>query len=396
LVSACAIGAFASSWVWAQGSQGTSADSSRFYLDARYRVEQVDQDGPLRSATASTLRTRAGFESNPQRTFGVLLEVEDVHVIGDERYNSTTNGKTSFSTVPDPEDTELNQAYVSVQANGVRARAGRQRIVLDEQRFIGDSGFRQNQQTYDAATVQAMRPGGSRFFYGYLWRARRFLSDENSLGDLDLNTHLLNYSFGRLNGDRFTTYAYLLELDEQPVRSQSTQTYGASYDGSVDLSIYKLLYRLEYARQQDYADNDADTNVWYANAELGFRFTNQWVISGGIEILSGDGARAFQTPLATLHKFNGTADIFATGTPPNGLEDRYVKLYAPIAAARLTITWHDFRAEATDSDYGQELDAELAWRISPHWLLGAKYATYDADAFAVNTDKAWLFFEAAF
>ena len=135
---------------------------------------------------------------------------------------------------------------------------------------------------------------------------------------------------------------------------------------------------------------------WYANAEVGLRFVNQWVTTAGVEILSGDGNRAFQTPLATLHKFNGNADIFATATPPDGLEDLYVKLYAPIAAARITITWHDFRAQSGSADYGTELDAELAWRINEHWLLGAKYATYDRDTFATDTDKAWIYLEAAF
>ena len=251
-------GAFASAGALAQES---FMDGSRFYVEARYRVEGVDQDGPLRTATASTLRTRAGFESNPQYRFGVLLEGEDVHAIGAEQYNSTTNGQTDYSVVPDPEDTEVNQAYLSFQAYGMRTRVGRQRIVLDEQRFIGDAGFRQNQQTFDAATLQSTLPGGSRLYYGYLWRVRSFLSDENPRGDLDLKTHLLNYSFGRLNGDRFTTYAYLLEYDEPSVEASSTKTFGASYDGSIDFGERKLIYRAEYANQSEYAENETDTDV---------------------------------------------------------------------------------------------------------------------------------------
>src|SRR5262245_3162511 len=108
--------------------QDSFIDGSRFYVEARYRLEDVEQDNSLQPATASTLRTRAGFESNPQYRFGVLLEGEDVHVIGAEQYNSTTNGLTQYSVVPDPEDTEVNQAYVSFQGAGMRLRAGRQRI----------------------------------------------------------------------------------------------------------------------------------------------------------------------------------------------------------------------------------------------------------------------------
>jgi hypothetical protein len=41
-------------------------------------------------------------------------------------------------------------------------------VVLDDQRFFGDVGFRQNQQTVDALTLQASTPGGSRFIYAFL------------------------------------------------------------------------------------------------------------------------------------------------------------------------------------------------------------------------------------
>ncbi len=43
----------------------------------------------------------------------------------------------------------------------------------------------------------------------------------------------------------------------------------------------------------------------------------------GYELLgSDDGVAAFQTPLATLHKFNGFADQFLV-TPAGGLQDIY-------------------------------------------------------------------------
>ena len=46
--------------------------------------------------------------------------------------------------------------------------------------------------------------------------------------------------------------------------------------------------------------------------------------SVGFESLgSDDGVMGFRTPLATLHKFQGTADKFLV-TPPGGLEDAFV------------------------------------------------------------------------
>ncbi len=382
---------------WAQGDSGLSllADG-KWSLDARYRIETNDQDNTLESATASTLRTRVGFETDPEAVFGAMLQVEDVRALGGETYNSTTNGHTHFSAVPDPEATEINQAYIAMRRTGLRAQLGRQSFVLDDQRFFGDVGFRQNQQTVDALTLQATTPGGSRFIYAFLDQVNRFFGRDHTFGTLDLSTHALNYSLGRLNGDRLTAYGYLLEFDEAAFRASSTNTWGASYDGGIDVGPRKLLYSVEYARQSDYADNPRDVTAWYANAELGLRFVNQWVASAGTERLSGNGTYSFQTPLATLHKFNGFADVFAESTPVDGLDDRYVRLYMPVAGVRFTIAWHEFRSDNASRRYGNELDAEINWRVTPNWLVGAKYADYRADELAVDTRKAWLWVEAQF
>ena len=357
----------------------------------RYRFESVDEDRPLHSASASTLRTRVGFETNPLLALGATLEIEDVRSIGAEKFNSTTNGHGGYSVVLDPEATEINQAYLTARRGSSRARAGRQSLILDNARFIGNVDFRQNQQTYDALFLQHSTAGGSRFTYAYSWRVNRFLGEDHALGELDMRTHLVNYSLGRLNGDRLTAYAYLLEFEPTATLSPpaSTRTYGASYDGSIDVDTHKFMYRAEYARQTDHEDSPA-TDAWYANAELGWRLPNQWVGTVGVEVLSGDGDYGFQTPLATGHKFNGFADMFAAATPVDGIEDRYVRIYAPFSAVRLTVAWHDFRAERGNFDYGEELDAQISWRLNSHLLLGAKYADYQARDFAVDTRKGWL------
>src|SRR5687767_14474541 len=86
-----------------------------WWAQLRYRFETVDVDSPLKTANASTLRTRIGAETNTQLPISVLVEGEDVHSIGDDRYNSTTNGRTEYAVVADPEATQINQAYVTVR-----------------------------------------------------------------------------------------------------------------------------------------------------------------------------------------------------------------------------------------------------------------------------------------
>ena len=391
----CALGLLATGVAGAQDSDSNGALSGGDWRgQMRYRLENVDIDGPLRTATASTLRTRLGFETNTALPIGALVEVEDVHALGAEKFNSTTNGRNDYAVVADPDSTELNQAYLTARGRGMRANVGRQTLSFDGERFIGSVDFRQNQQTYDSVFAQGSLSNGSQLTYAYLWQVNRFLGDDHPLGNLDMRTHAVNFAFPRLNGDRFVAYTYLLEFDE--LTAASTKTFGASYDGGIDVGARKFLYRAEYAYQSDYADNPHSASVWYANAELGIRFVAQWVVTAGVEVLNGDGAAAFQTPLATLHKFNGFADIFAGATPPGGLQDRYLRLYAPILGTRLTVTAHDFRDDDGDRDYGREIDAELNWRIDSHWLIGLKYADYRDDTFAADTRKGWLWVQADF
>lgn len=112
--------------------------------------------------------------------------------------------------------------------------------------------------------------------------------------------------------------------------------------------------------------------------------------------MSGNGTYSFQTPLATAHTFNGPRRYLRGSDTAGGLDDYYVRASLPILGVRLTASWHDFRADEGDTDYGDELDAEINWRLDSHWLIGVKYADYQAKQLAVDTRKAWLWVEASF
>ena len=113
-------------------------------LEARYRYENVDQDNALNNANAQTLRTRIGLQSGKVYGFSGLVEADNVSRIGDASYNSTRNGQTDFSVVADPDGSEINQALLRYDHNKGNAVVGRQRINLDNQRFIGSVAWRQN------------------------------------------------------------------------------------------------------------------------------------------------------------------------------------------------------------------------------------------------------------
>ncbi len=78
-----------------------------------------------------------------------------------------------------------------------------------------------------------------------------------------------------------------------------------------------MAWMVTYAQQTERTNNPLNFSQDFYAAEFTGSF-RQYSLGVGYEYMEGDGTRAFSTPLATLHKFDGWADKFLT-TPPNGL-----------------------------------------------------------------------------
>ena len=373
-------------------------------LDARYRFENVDQNNDLRDANAQTLRTRAGFQSGQWYGLSGLLEVDNVSRLGDDAYNSTRNGQKEYAVVADPDGTEVNQALLRYDHKLGSAVLGRQRINLDNQRFIGSVAWRQNEQTFDGALTQLKPLDGLTLSYAYLDQVNTVFGPDNGRYDnltnpanSDGHSHLINAQYVFMPQLTATAYSYLLDLDNIAVAptaaegTLSSQTSGLRLNGVVA----GVSYALEYAQQKDYGDNPLELDSEYYLAELGYTLKGVQ-LKAGYEVLGGDngsGNRAFQTPLAAKHAFQGWADQFLT-TPADGIEDAYVGVTAPLLGGTLQAWYHDFSTEQGSDEYGNEIDLSYAHPIpGVKGLVGLlKYATYDSDdkARTVDTDKVWL------
>ena len=121
-------------------------------IDARLRYETVDQTGIANDADSVTLRMRSGGELT-KGPFSFLAEAEATLAISED-YNSGVNGKTLFPVVADPQNIELNRIQLQYKTKPLTVTIGRQRIYLDDQRFVGAVGWRQNEQTFDAVRVE--------------------------------------------------------------------------------------------------------------------------------------------------------------------------------------------------------------------------------------------------
>jgi hypothetical protein len=355
-------------------------------LNARLRYEHAEQTG-LRDSNALTLRTRLGFTTAPINGFKAMIEAEDVTAADGDSYNqgglNVPGAGAGRVAIADPEGTEINQAYLAYSSSQFTAIAGRQRLVLDNARFIGDVGWRQDQQTYDAVSLAVKPVNQLALTYGYLWQINRIFS--NKL-DWDSDSHVFNASYGALPIGTLTGYAYLLDFDN--AAPNSSATYGLSLVGARPVADgVKVLYRAEYATQSDYGSSALSYDTDYYVFELGVALKTV-TLKAGYEVLGSDNNVGFKTPLATLHAFNGWADLFL-GTPAAGLEDVYVSATtSPVKGLSLTAMYHWFEAEATSADYGTELDFVASYAINKQFTVLAKYASFDTKSAAFrDTDK---------
>lgn len=370
-----------------------SAEPGRWSAALRTRIETVDDDAFTRDATAATARLRLGWIQPLGHGWTLTAEGEAVRQL-DDGFNSGANGALVYPVVQDAHATELNQASLQWRGARIGAIAGRQRIVLDNQRFVGNVGWRQNEQTYDALSLEGRVTAALTFRWHWLDRVHRVAGDgaRDALArERDLDAYLLNAAW-TVGEHRLVGYGYLVEDRDAP--GASTQTFGARWTGSHGGEARRWQWTLEAARQADWADNPRGFSHGYFLAEPALVAAGI-IWKAGWERLDGDGTHAFQTPLATLHAFNGWADKFIV-TPQDGLDDRYVGLGGKAGrgdwAGRVdwALGWHDYDAAHGRARYGREWNVSLGLGLGHGWSALAKLADYSSEGFARDTRKLWL------
>lgn len=387
----------------ALGSTAVHAEEALIlpYADLRYRLELVDQDGIDEQATASTFRIRAGVKTAEWQGFSAVIEGEAIVPLGAVNYNDMVNGKTAYPVVADPSDVLLNQAYLRWKPVAqVEAVAGRQVVNVDNQRWIGSVGWRQNDQSLDAARVTLRPFKGATLDYLHAWRVNRVFGPDSAQGiwrDTAINAVRGAYTIKNIG--TLSAYGYWLDLPPQP--ASSSKTLGVRIAGELPAGKgFALLYAAEYARQQNFAGNPGDFALDYLLLEPGLKAAGL-TFKAGFERLEGDGTIALQTPLATLHAFNGWSDKFLT-TPANGLRDVYLEAsykvggQGSLKGLMLRGVWHDYRSTVGSIAYGQEWNALVSYPIRKAVTVSAKLARYEAKAFATDTTKGWFMVEAKF
>lgn len=372
---------------------GAAITGGKLILEMRGRYETVEQAGFAEDAEAITLRTRLGWETASWNGVKALVEFEDTRNLGADRYNDGVPPAEPYPVIGDPEVTELNRAQLTwTPSKTFTATIGRQRILLDDQRFVGNVGWRQDEQTYDAARAD-ITAGKLKVSVAYLDQINRVFAEAL---DYDSESWLVNASWPV--SDLFSPTVFLYALDFETAPAASTITTGARVTGKASASGVAFAWAGSYAKQEDYASNPGTFDLDYYAAELSAA-VGPITVKGAYESLEGDGVRGFATPLATLHAFQGWADVFLT-TPAAGIEDANFTLAwkAPLKTTYLsnvvlTARHHDFEAEQTGADLGSELDFMVAAQITPRISATAKFADYDGVPGFADRQKIWVGFD---
>ena len=361
------------------------------------RYEGVSQDNSAKDASALTLRTRIAYQTAELSGWSVAVEVEDSRIVlgqGDYTVGPTGYNLGEYSVIADPETTEVDQAFVQYKNEKLTLKFGRQVIALDGQRFIGHVGWRQDRQTFDGATAIYQASDKLKVHYSYLSQRNRIFAEAT---DIDSKDHLLNVNY-KTDLGVLTAYSYLLEVDQAV--NNSLNTYGLSFKGAskpANKGDLSYSYAVEYATQNSesgIADFDAD----YIFAEFGVNFSKLSAKLGYEVLGSDDGAYAFSTPLATLHKFNGWSDQFLN-TPTSGLVDVIFTLSGKAAGGSWLAAYHDFSADDTSSgadDLGSEINLQYTTSFAEHYKAAIKYANYSGENGKVDANKVWLWVSTSF
>lgn len=367
------------------GGVSAAAPTGIVPLDLRLRYEQVTQDNDLRNADALTLRARLGYRRPVAAGLTGFIEMESVATLIDD-YAPERSG---YAVVADPAAGELNQyglryAGAADGIAGLEMTLGRSRLILDNARWVGNVGWRQNEQTFDGVFLR-YHVGPAEMHYAWLHNVNTVTAS-----NVDLDAHLANATWNIAPTLQLTAYAY--RLDFAAADAPDLDSFGLR--GSVALPLgdaLRLHSLVEVARQQAQTP-DGRFSASYTAAELAIDIAGTTLKLGHERLGSDDGAYAVQTPLATKHAFQGWADVFLL-TPVSGVRDLYASAGTAFGAVKLHAAWHEYRADSDRIRYGHEWN--LSAGMTLHHGVGGllKYARYAADGFGVDTERFWLQFE---
>ena len=377
-----------------QAQEATPLDAlakGKASLEIRTRYEHVDDDVTLKTADASTNRLVLTYKTAQWEGLSLTAQFENVAVLGSTRYfvPQTGYGRSTHATVVDQPLSGLNQLFVEWKG----LKAGRQILNLDNQRFVGSVGWRQNDQTFTGLTY-ALDTQYVALNLGHLTQAHLITGFTKPINGELVNVDVKVIPKGHIRAfyyafDEQVTVGSTLAASTGTSTANSFKHTGARVDGDV----WKFFYDVSMAKQDRYKDATlaGTLEADYRYLGLGFRFTKDHSLQVAQETLEP----GFKTPYATLHAWNGWVDRFLA-TPTKGLEDTFATYKGKVGAWTFEASHHTYKAETDGTAYGKEWNALVGFQATKWWSLMAKAGSYTGDAASApgalskDTKKVWL------
>lgn len=372
----------------------------KLLFQLRPRYEYVDQSTKPDQANAFTLRTLLGWETRPYHDFTGVLQFINVTYLFNNDFNSSaaTAASSPYPTVPDPNNTNVTQMYVDWNGlDKTSVKYGRQIAKLNNLRVLGDVNFRQTPQTFDALSITNTSLPDTDIYAAYLYR--QLTTQGTQLG---MQTPVVNVRYSFLPGESIIGYGLFQDQANTGQNAgtgfsdDSNRIVGVRLDGAHPLSEkWKGLYTAEYAQQKPYADGNSAIDAFYYHLALGAGWGSYYGMVHQEKLSSNNGRYGFQTPLATLHLFQGWADQFVV-TPKQGIVDTWVNAGATVfEKVQLYGEYHWFKSDFGSIDFGQEIDLSAAYPLAKGLIGKIEFADYHTgDPTSVtgkpNVLKLWL------
>ena len=359
-------------------------------INVRARLEVRDVDG-FDPSTAFTVRERLGLKLGEFGGFSAFAEGEFTQAIGDD-YRSfplpvgaapaanLEPARANNSTIADPENAELNRAWVQYKGFDTTLKLGRQRIKLNNDAFVGNVGWRQNEQTFDAIRFDNSSIDNLDFTYIYSDRVQRIFGDDarGGLHDWEGDFHFVNAKYTGIDGLDLSAYLVAIDFDPgQGPASGNGVTYGVIGSGKANgLNLYG-----EVAYQT--ADETGFDDAFYTHLKASKKF-GKHTVGINYEFLGED----FNTPFATVHAFNGFADVFALrrlglGGGHGDIHDVYLSHSTKLPGGIVWKNWFHYidaedRAGADLS--GWEYDSVFVKKFGKGFTGIAKFYHFEAES----------------
>lgn len=383
-------------------SIGDAITDGKFSGNLRLRWENVNQEGKSKVADAITLRSLIGYETKPFHGYSINTQIYGVSPFADD-YNDAKKGdpihsRKVYPVIADPEDYDFHQIYIQWANATNTLKLGRQSLILDNWRFVGDVRFRQNWAVFNGLSFENNSLSKMTITLAHFEQVKQVTT---TIEDADIE--IANVKYAVTPTTNISGYGYFIDWNGRKLETASTQTNGIRLDGSQKLNdFWKVLYTAEYAKQDAYKRGSDKIDSYYYRVGAGTGY-GDWFVRVDQEKLSTNSDRvAFQTPLGTNHLFQGWADVFLH-TPNEGIEDTIIIAGGKYMGATIRTEYHRINSDCnfakvgggSGNQYGTEFDLSVSYSFTKQLTGSVEYASFtenDAYKGAPKNDiqKIWV------